>query len=987
MHKKMLLCTFGLVFMIAALLYAVPERAQRPLLLPELHPIDPDLQLADHPYDRYECDTLAYSGPEYYYWMIPDDVDDLDLYNNRFTIDSGKVCTLMTSWIGMYGEAMVGSPDMRVYLWDDNGGLPGNKLDSLDIPNAQLPSSGLGWAIADWVGAGKYWIFSNGAEFHVGWTILANAAGDYLAGLSDDGYGPNSGQERSSAYYGGSWYSMEFLYGDDFTFLIECEVCCYDLTDQLWWKEPDGIYMPDFDQNQRDWYAFCGPTATANCLWWFDQRFPNWDLVPEGTDPADFIEELAFLMSTNVAPAYGTHVDSLQSGVRQYLEIYGLEHALVETTVYEPTYEYCREQLMACQDVILLMGFWEVVQIIEMIPGEYYLIDWERQFGHFVTMAGVDPVGYAVGLSDPDRDNAETGGPGRVLGPNHSHPTGHNDGISVSHDIYEVSTLGISPGGLWELPYYADWKKDLIEYKKNTNPYPGESDKVIIEWWGPLPPWVYPWAVVTEVEAAVVICPQQPEPIPGKVKHNLDGYTPDYGHDPTGSFWHELWPTYCNEWEVTRWGDNGDDILNYCDTLDFTDPNTGWTSSEHVQWVGPTIVVTDPQFPDDTIYLDLLDPYPPHDLMIYDPVGTFWHEVYPNYCVVYQVVWWLDNGNGYLDYCDEIGVMPPTMPVEYTYHIEAVETDVITIPIPNYDVDEYYHNLDDYIPSDGDPTGHPWNMLYPDYDITYSMAEWYDNGDGKLSYCDTVVMVTKGKQDTTWVLHIEWVTPTIYGLHNDTVYYFDYLCGNPDIEPILNPVGTYWYEIYPMLCTRWVCLGWTDNGNGVLDSCDYLTLEAMEGNDSGLVIDFHVDGWGTDISVTRVPIVEEDRDDDGVPDDEDNCPDIYNPGQEDADMDGYGDVCDNCPDVHNPDQSDVDNDGLGDACDDCDANTNIVVNGNFEGGFTPDGTGDNIPNGWTKFETSPNETSVISQASDNGPTLPGSSALHWSRTNGGVSGD
>ncbi|MHB8634618.1 MAG: thrombospondin type 3 repeat-containing protein, partial [Thermoplasmatota archaeon] len=81
----------------------------------------------------------------------------------------------------------------------------------------------------------------------------------------------------------------------------------------------------------------------------------------------------------------------------------------------------------------------------------------------------------------------------------------------------------------------------------------------------------------------------------------------------------------------------------------------------------------------------------------------------------------------------------------------------------------------------------------------------------------------------------------------------------------------------------------------------------------------------------------EDRDGDGVPDQKDNCPSVYNPDQSDIDGDGIGDVCDsdmdgdgikdklgpgdpigtildNCPRVANPDQRDSLGNGIGDAC-------------------------------------------------------------------------
>ena len=71
-----------------------------------------------------------------------------------------------------------------------------------------------------------------------------------------------------------------------------------------------------------------------------------------------------------------------------------------------------------------------------------------------------------------------------------------------------------------------------------------------------------------------------------------------------------------------------------------------------------------------------------------------------------------------------------------------------------------------------------------------------------------------------------------------------------------------------------------------------------------------------------------DADDDGVPDDDDNCPQTPNPDQVDQDIDDIGNLCDddldgdgvdnqldNCPDIENINQQDLDGDDIGDACD------------------------------------------------------------------------
>jgi len=130
-----------------------------------------------------------------------------------------------------------------------------------------------------------------------------------------------------------------------------------------------------------------------------------------------------------------------------------------------------------------------------------------------------------------------------------------------------------------------------------------------------------------------------------------------------------------------------------------------------------------------------------------------------------------------------------------------------------------------------------------------------------------------------------------------------------------------------------------------------------------------------------IPLI--DNDNDGIEDNLDNCPSVFNPDQADFDNDGIGDVCDNdidgdgvpnnedpddynpniptndgdsdgvndnldnCPSVFNPDQADFDNDGLGNVCDNDDDNDGLPDNEDpnpYNPDSDNDGVNDNLDN-------------------------------------------
>jgi hypothetical protein len=127
--------------------------------------------------------------------------------------------------------------------------------------------------------------------------------------------------------------------------------------------------------------------------------------------------------------------------------------------------------------------------------------------------------------------------------------------------------------------------------------------------------------------------------------------------------------------------------------------------------------------------------------------------------------------------------------------------------------------------------------------------------------------------------------------------------------------GTFSIHVYgPDVVLR---VGYDDDGDGTLDPDQppNYPQEFHVNCESGVVTTL-----ASDIAL-EVVVGEDcdlnDVDEDGVPDEDDNCLTTPNADQANSDSDPFGDACDNCPQVANGDQIDSDEDGIGNVCDNC----------------------------------------------------------------------
>ncbi len=335
-------------------------------------------------------------------------------------------------------------------------------------------------------------------------------------------YGGSGYQEWYVFFGSGIGYPIMRITG--YTNSMDCESCWYWKPDRPNQDHPAPSGMPDFGQYQfDDSLGLCGPTAVANCLWWFNA-------VPPGVKPDSLIRLLSTYFHTD--PDSGTYVDSIRSGLNRYFNDYGF--SLYAHKFTQPEFYAMEDSLKRSQDIILLLGFWQQPRTEK--------VSWYRFGGHYVTMAGVCSDSQKVALSDPARDMAEAGLPGRVRPPEHpSHPDGdtlHNHPQYVSQDIYQaiLPPQSQSPGGIWELDnyYYLPDKMPPPFHGQNFQPDQWPDYHSIMA--GP---------VYTEVEYAIMICPScwywKPDTLP-----QAPSGMPDFDQNQ------DKWQSYCGPTAVAN---------------------------------------------------------------------------------------------------------------------------------------------------------------------------------------------------------------------------------------------------------------------------------------------------------------------------------------------------------------------------------------------------------------------------------------------------
>jgi hypothetical protein len=268
-----------------------------------------DVCCAKIPYSS--CYTSDYYCNVYYAWLQPDSYGD-DFFNMRFSVAGPE--TLVEIGVAFDGYWTVGTPDVDLFVWDDDGfGFPGTVMPGFPVT---IPYAQMGFYPA-WT---TYTLptpieFRN--DFHVGWSTNDADPSWVLACLSDDA---SCGTLRSSEYWSGVWGTMLGDWGYDVNFLIYAQMCRDEFSQCRWLSDICNLA-----------YYWAVPTTSRTAVY---EKFTPFGLGCR-LEQVDFVlynvgDPLQFLLPTN-ANVFMSDGSNTGGAV-------GLPGTLLNTTTMYPPY-------------------------------------------------------------------------------------------------------------------------------------------------------------------------------------------------------------------------------------------------------------------------------------------------------------------------------------------------------------------------------------------------------------------------------------------------------------------------------------------------------------------------------------------------------------------------------------------------------------------------------------------------------------------------
>ncbi len=270
-------------------------------------------------------DTLSYWDPnaaDLFYLKQPDSYDD-SLYSIRFTpVNSGTL-----QGAAFYFYHLVGSGNVRIHVWGDNGGTPGTELGYVDVPTSNLITDGSDLSYID---LSSLNISVGSGDFYIGYSLLSGV--DTLALIADT---VNAPDDRSYDMYNGSWEQSTWL-DPGWTWAINAYVntsggggASYNLRPY----QPTGWYSPLVISATQDDTTAAPPGNYSTAAG--DSQYVHWAVLNEGPD--DITDTFYIYLYREGTAIAGWYAPGLQANYYVYVKNYKIHESSDGSYTYQIT--------------------------------------------------------------------------------------------------------------------------------------------------------------------------------------------------------------------------------------------------------------------------------------------------------------------------------------------------------------------------------------------------------------------------------------------------------------------------------------------------------------------------------------------------------------------------------------------------------------------------------------------------------------------------